>query len=231
MCGTDRLAGRLEYSETISAAGSRSGGEEPGLVSAPVAPVLAAAGGQLVPPAWPPEDGWDGGGGGRASTTKSAVPAAVQRDWWRSSNIAFRERRGGGWRRGLGGLSPRLRWQRNQTSSHQVWACHLFLNDGRWWAWRWRSPLSLPRCASVMDAASGSAAEEAEAHLLEPIRLGGWGGGGGGGRGEAVRCRRHCCRRAGERITHPLAPSGACFPLASAGSPYQSDTFQRRADI
>lgn len=43
--GTDRLAGRLEYSETISAAGSRSGGEEPGLVSAPVAPVLAAAGG------------------------------------------------------------------------------------------------------------------------------------------------------------------------------------------
>lgn len=79
-----------------------------------------------------------------------------------------------------GGLSPRLRWQRNQTSSHQVWACHLFLNDGRWWAWRWRSPLSLPRCASVMDAASGSAAEEAEAHLLEPIRLGGGGRGGGG---------------------------------------------------
>lgn len=53
----------------------------------------------------------------------------------------------------------------------------------------------------------------------------------GGGEAEAVRCRRHCCRRAGERITHPLAPSGACFPLASAGLPYQSDTFQRRADI
>lgn len=55
----------------------------------------------------------------------------------------------------------------------QVWACHLFLNAGRWWAWRSRRPLSLPRCASVMDAASGSAAEEAEAHLREPIT--GWG--------------------------------------------------------
>lgn len=34
-------------------------------------------------------------------------------------------------------------------------------------------PLTLPRWESVMDVASGSAAEEAEAHLLEPIRGGG----------------------------------------------------------
>lgn len=48
-----------------------------------------------------------------------------------------------------------------------------------------------------MDAASGSAAEEAEAHLREPITAGPGGGGG--------------------HITHSLAPFGACFLLTFAG--------------
>lgn len=68
-----------------------------------------------------------------------------------------------------------------------------------------------------MDAGSGSAAEEAEAHLLKLIKR--WGGG------------KHVWavsrRRRGERITHSFAPSGACFLLTFAGLRYQSDTFQR----
>lgn len=63
-----------------------------------------------------------------------------------------------------------------------------------------------------MDAASGSAAEEAEAHLREPITAaGGW-------------CSEHVwavsqSRRVGEHITHSLAPFGACFLLTFAGLP------------
>lgn len=114
--------------------------------------------GQLVPP-------------GAALQRPNPLPEPQSSVTGRGLARRFQERKEGwvGW----GGLSRRVRWQRNETSSHQVWACHLFLNAGRWWAWRWRRPRSLPRCASVMDAASGSAAEEAEAHLLEPITGGG----------------------------------------------------------
>lgn len=64
-----------------------------------------------------------------------------------------------------------------------------------------------------MDAASGSAAEEAEAHLREPITAAGGGG-----------CSKHVwavsqSRRAGEHITHSLAPFCACFLLTFAGLP------------